>query len=83
MLAVDAIAISIGAVAGALSRHSLSQKLATQAPYNIAAINIAGSFALGACAGLPPSPPPTPTQQVGVQIYITCFKLCLEKSYTM
>ena len=45
MAAADALAVATGAVAGALSRHYTGRG---RGPWGIAAINISGSFALGA-----------------------------------
>ena len=45
MATADALAVATGAVAGALSRHYAGRG---RGPWGIAAINISGSFALGA-----------------------------------
>lgn len=56
---MDALAISTGAVVGALARHNLCEVAARMQmkPWGVAAINVAGSFVLGAVAASAPVPP--------------------------
>lgn len=76
--ALDAIAVSIGAVSGALARHHLGKvsyeyilkdpnRLGHLTGWHIAGINISGSFLLGMLVGVPTTTSTTTTTSISAR----------------